>query len=56
MQEKIVIFNTQKNAIFEYNRLKIVHKIPQFFEYLKTREKGGVDLNECLMKTNMSTI
>ena len=42
MQEKIVIFNTQKkNTIFEYNRLKIVHKILLFFEYLKTRGKGG---------------
>ena len=38
---------SKKTTIFEYNRLKIVHKILLFFEYLKTRGKGGrgVDLN-----------
>ena len=42
VQEKIVIFNTQKKStIFEYNRFKTVHKILLFFIYLKTRGEGG---------------
>ena len=43
MQEKIVIFNAQKKStIFEYNRLKIVHKILSFFIYSKIKGEGGV--------------